>query len=284
MFDSFFHKDRYENSEATFTYYYMWRKAGNIRWGIAAGCLCILLDFSGRPFAFSPFGVEEGKFPEALAAIEDHFRVIGKPFYMRGITGQTPDLFARFAPDRYVLSPNRESFDYLYRGDDLRQLAGRRYAGKRNHIHAFMKEYSDYRYQAIDEVNLPDCIAYAEKWFERHKATRYLAAERTATMDILQQFLFLGLKGAVIEVDGKIEALTLGEALGPDVAVIHTEKANAAMRGLYQVINRDFCCREWADKEYINREEDMGVEGLRTAKLSYYPCRMVEKYQAIDNE
>ncbi|MDR3590347.1 MAG: phosphatidylglycerol lysyltransferase domain-containing protein [Negativicutes bacterium] len=284
VFDSFFAKGQYNNSECTFTYHFMWRKAGNIRWGIAAGCLCLFLDFSGRPFALPPYGAENGDFPAALAAIEDYFRSVGKPFYMRGITGRFLSLFSSQAPGRYVLTPTRDSFDYLYRGEDLRELAGRRYSGKRNHIHAFLKEHGDYVYQPLTETNLPACTAYVAEWFEHHPPSRYLKTERDATQELLQQYSALELKGAVIEIDGKIRAMTLGESLCADTAVIHTEKAAAAVRGLYPMINREFCRRQWPDNAYINREEDLGVEGLRTAKLSYRPSSLLEKYQAVPVE
>jgi len=281
VFDSFFDKGQYNNSECTFTYHFMWRKAGNIRWGIAADCLCLILDFNGRPFALPPYGAENGNFGEALAAIEDYFRAIDKPFYMRGITGQFLSLFNSQAPERYVLTPSRESFDYIYCGENLRELAGRRYSGKRNHINAFMKEHGDYRYDSINEANLPACTAYVAEWFKQHPPSRYLQAEQQATLELLQHYSALELRGALIEIDGKIAAMTLGESLSATTAVIHTEKASVAIRGLYQVINQEFCRRQWADKLYINREEDLGVEGLRTAKLSYYPCLMLEKYQAV---
>ncbi len=281
VFDSFFANGQYSNSECTFTYHFMWRKAGNIRWGIAADCLCIFLDFSGRPFVLPPYGAENGDFEAALAAIEDYFRAVGKPFYMRGITGRFLSLFNSQAPQRYLLTPSRESFDYIYRGEDLRELAGRRYSGKRNHIHAFMKEHPDYVYQPLTETNLPACTAYVAEWFGQHPPSRYLQAEREATAELLEHYPALGLKGAMVEIDGKIRAMTLSESLNHATAVIHTEKAAAAFRGLYQVINREFCRRQWTDKLYINREEDLGVEGLRTAKLSYYPSSMLEKYQAV---
>ncbi len=91
----------------------------------------------------------------------------------------------------------------------------------------------------------------------------------------------LGVTGGCIEVEGAVEAFTLGELLNPDTVVIHIEKANAAFHGLYQVINQQFLEREWANVRYVNREQDLGVSGLRRAKESYYPHHMVEKFVVI---
>lgn len=284
VFDSFFDKGQYGNSECTFTYHYMWRKSGGIRWGIVDGCLCLFMNFSGKPFALPPYGAENGGFTQALEAIEGYFRDIDKPFYMRAVTAQFRTLFESCLPGKYAFSPNRESFDYIYGGEDLRELAGRRYANKRNHINAFLKEHGDYSYTPITEDGLPSCTAYIDEWFQQHKPSRYLRSEREATLDLLDHHSALGLQGAIIKIGGKIEALTIGESLNNTTAVIHIEKANANLRGLYQVINRDFCRRQWPDKTYINREEDLGVEGLKEAKLSYYPSMMLEKYQAVPAE
>jgi hypothetical protein len=94
---------------------------------------------------------------------------------------------------------------------------------------------------------------------------------------VLDNFETLGVTGGCIEIDGKIEALTLGELLNPETVVIHIEKANATFHGLYQMMNQQFLEHEWQHIKYVNREQDLGIEGLRKAKESYYPHHMVEK-------
>ena len=96
--------------------------------------------------------------------------------------------------------------------------------------------------------------------------------------EVLEDVEQLGVTGGCIEVDGKIEAFTLGELLNPETVVIHIEKANAAFHGLYQVINQQFLEKQWPEVRYVNREQDMGVSGLRNAKQSSYPDHMVEKF------
>ena len=106
-----------------------------------------------------------------------------------------------------------------------------------------------------------------------------LIGEGDATREALLNFEALRIKGAVILVEGKVEAFTLGERLNAQTAVVHIEKANSDIRGLYAAINQQFCEREWSDTTFINREQDLGEPGLREAKLSYNPDHMVEKFR-----
>jgi hypothetical protein len=105
-----------------------------------------------------------------------------------------------------------------------------------------------------------------------------LLGEERAIYEALHNMDNLDFKGGVIHINGKVEAFALGEQLNPQTAVIHIEKANPAFDGLYQLINQEFCAHEWKDIPYINREQDLGEEGLRKAKLSYHPHHLVNKY------
>ena len=102
--------------------------------------------------------------------------------------------------------------------------------------------------------------------------------ERFANMELLENIEYLGCKGALLKVDGRFEAFTVGEMMNNETAVIHIEKAGTAIDGLYTVINQQFCARQWSNAIYVNREQDLGLEGLRKAKLSYNPVRILDKY------
>ena len=282
VFDRFFQATGHNNSECTFTYYYMWRKAGRIKWAIVEGCLCILLDFFGKPFFFPPYGATRENFRAVIDKMKAHLAASGYPFYMRAVTKPFLALFRAAAPGRFSFTLSRDSADYIYRGDDLRELRGRKYDGKRNHINAFLRAHPDFRYLPVTRDNLSECLNFLDCWFQKRPPSTYLAKEREAICEIMHNLEALGVKGAVIEISGRIEALTLGEAINSATAVIHAEKANEEIRGLYQVINREFCRREWAGMAFINREEDMGVAGLRQAKLSYFPCALLEKYEVTE--
>lgn len=126
-----------------------------------------------------------------------------------------------------------------------------------------------------------ECLKIESSWFDVRNPEP--CSENEAMAIVLRNFQSLGVVGGVIKVDGVIQALTVGEKLNQNTAVIHIEKANTEYDGAYTAINHEFAAREWSDLEFINREEDMGIEGLRKAKQSYYPVRMVEKFTVAEN-
>ncbi len=180
---------------------------------------------------------------------------------------------------RFSISPARQHFDYLYRSSDLIHLEGRKYHSKRNFINTFNQDY-EYNYREIKPENVKECLDFQEAWCRYHRCEEDmgLMGEWSAVRRALQHLGELNLRGGIIVVDGKVQAYTLGEKLNEETAVIHIEKAHPEMRGLYTVINQQFCQHTWADVPFINREQDLGDEGLRAAKLSYHPTRMIEKF------
>ncbi len=190
--------------------------------------------------------------------------------------GSTTGMPSTDAPGVY---PDRDNSDYLYLTEDLMHLKGKKYDAKRNHINRFQKLY-EYEYTTIDENNIGSCYDIMDEWCRKigcdeHKS---LYCEKLANSEVLENYSRLGISGALIKVNGKFEAFTAGEMLNRDTAVIHIEKANTDVHGLYTYINREFCERSWSDTRYINREQDLGVEGIRKAKLSYKPFRLTGKY------
>lgn len=129
--------------------------------------------------------------------------------------------------------------------------------------------------------NALECIPLAKEWLERQRCEdRIMQAELFAVEQALSQFDALSLSGGIIRIDGMVKSFTVGEALCEDTAVIHIEKADPSIAGLYQMINREYLAHAWPQMSFVNREEDMGIDGLRAAKQSYRPVRMVEKYRA----
>jgi len=167
---------------------------------------------------------------------------------------------------------------------ELIELKGRKFEAKRHHIRTFLRNTPEYVYEDMNLTNALECIPVAQEWLTRqHSDDVIMQAENFAVEQALTYFAKLELSGALIRVDGKIEAFAVGEALSEDTAVIHIEKANPEIVGLYQMINREFLRNAWANMTYVNREEDMGIPGLRAAKQSYRPIRMVEKYRATES-
>lgn len=179
----------------------------------------------------------------------------------------------------YEIIPERDNFDYIYKREDLAFLKGKKYHSKRNHISAFSKKYN-WTYEVLDDNNKDEFLAFSEKWYF-DKADAFdegLAAEQKALAKILNSNVGIKYKGALIRIDGKIVAVTMGSPINSKVFNIHFEKSDADYLTAYALINREFALRELQEYEYINREDDLGIEGLRKAKLSYKPEILLEKY------
>ena len=171
--------------------------------------------------------------------------------------------------------------DYIYETEKLISLSGKKYHSKRNFVNRFEASYS-YEYMPLTGENALSCLPALEEWFARHhEKMLFYFDEHEAILELLHNFDALGLKGAAIKIDGKIRAMTIGEFLPPDTAHIIIEKADIDYPGLYAVINQKFLEHEWAGTKLVNREEDMGVEGLRKAKQSYHPVFQNKVFNAI---
>ena len=169
--------------------------------------------------------------------------------------------------------------DYLYRAADLVTLAGRKFSGQRNHINYFKKAFEGYAFEEITNDNIADVIEFYDKLTSRlSKDSNVYSEEQAKTVETLVNFSSYGLLGGMIRVNGSIVAFSLGEIVN-NVLFIHVEKADTQYRGAYQVINNEFAKHFCSDGvEFINREEDVGDEGLRTSKKSYHPYRILDKH------
>lgn len=274
---SYFRAQRCENAHFTFTNLFMWRSAYHIEWAEYKNCLLVKATWEDDEYGLQPFGKEDDimrVMPDWIA----YFKEKKLPCVLRGVEKQMADKIAAQYPSARVES-DRDDFDYVYLREELAELKGRKYHGKKNHINA-LKKSCEYEYLPIGQDNIAECIESVRAWCMSHDCYKdpMLTAERKAIFEVLEHFDELELVGGAIKIAGKIEALTFGELLNDDTAVIHVEKANADIRGIYPLINQAFCTYAWQEATYINREEDMGIEGLRKAKESYHPHHMVEKF------
>lgn len=282
LFDRFFRQRRYENSECTFTNMYMWRQGYAIEWAVIDDFLCIKAGLPGNtPFVLCPFGLDDSRLGGAIDKLADYFSQQQWPFTLRSVSAEMAAVLQKVKPKFFCFQDDRDNYDYVYGTEDLINLAGRKYHSKQNHIHYFEKNFA-YQYAPITDELLEPCMVGAREWYTSHNGAEddSLRREYRAIIDALTNFRYLGLQGGAILLDNKVAAFTFGEKLNEDTAVIHVEKG-LNVRGLYQVINREFCRNAWSDLKYVNREEDMGIEGLRRAKQSYHPVMMIKKYSAL---
>lgn len=179
-----------------------------------------------------------------------------------------------------LVEPDRDNWDYVYMANDLIDLSGRKYDGKRNQI-ARARDAVDYQYFRLDGRSAMECEEFAEYWCEERscETVEGLRKESCAVYQMLANYEALGISGGAIRAGGAIVAFSLGEALNRDTFVVHVEKADGRIEGLYQLINNEFCKAEANGFTYVNREQDLGIPGLRKAKESYHPVKMVETFR-----
>jgi hypothetical protein len=262
-------------SELTFTNIFMWRHRYNLQWCVGENSLLIIGEgHSGQPFALPPVGPDDLTVP--LRQLLDY---LGELTSTPEIHRVPEALAQRYAePLSLEIEQDRANSDYVYRTESLIKLRGRKYHRKRNQLKQFRARYS-YRYEPLNHGFIQDCLELEEQWCHIRNCSENpaLFSEEQAIREVLLHYHKLDCHGAVILVDGKVVAFSLGEPLNPDTAVIHVEKANPEYPGSYAVINQEFCHHAWRDFTFINREQDLGEPGLRQAKLSYYPDHMSNK-------
>ena len=212
-----------------------------------------------------------------------------QPLRLVCLTTRQMEELDRLMPGRFAYEADRDGFDYLYDIDRLADLTGKKLHAKRNHINRFMDNNPSWVYEEITPQTLPECLEMDKEWYRRSMVREGSAEERDlgdegiALRTAMDHYHALGLEGGLIRVYGEVVAFTMGDRLNSDTYDVHFEKAYGELQGAYAMINREFA--RWVrakhpNVRYLNREDDMGVEGLRKAKESYYPDRMVEKYAA----
>ncbi|MHB9133129.1 MAG: DUF2156 domain-containing protein [Armatimonadota bacterium] len=182
--------------------------------------------------------------------------------------------------EEFAVREDRDNFDYLYSVQDLIDLKGAQYHDKKNLLNQFINKHN-YRYLPLTAECAQECLQFAHSWCEERRCERIegLAQENCATVQILQHFAELGASGGILEVEDKLVAFTIGEPLNPDTFVIHIEKGAGEYTGVYQAINWEYLRHAATGYTYVNREQDLGVPGLRKAKESYNPVRMGKKFR-----
>lgn len=206
----------------------------------------------------------------------------GNSFQLWGANEDQAKELEQMFPGRFRFETDRNASDYIYRSEDLIHLSGRKFHGKRNHIAQFERKY-DWSYEDLTHENLEDCRSVAKQWCAAHGGCRDkngFASEPCAIDRALDNFDGLHLAGGLIRIKGEPVAFTIGEEINPQIYLLHFEKALDGYDGLYAVINHEYAARHLESYEFINREEDMGIEGLRKAKLSYHPAILLNRYRA----
>lgn len=286
--EKYFDMVDYEACEYCFTTLYMWQHVYKTAYYIGEDFAVLVGEYEGDSFSILPLAKKD-KLSKVIDFVIKYFENLDKKIYLRGVTKDIVDILRKDYPDKFDYTEERDLFDYIYDGESLRTLAGRKNQKKRNHINSFIKDYEGrYEYKLLGKDNFNDCLELLKDWTsnkeENDSVDDGIDDELEGIQKLFKNYDIVKdkLKVAGIFIDGKLEAFTMGELLNENMALIHIEKANPNIRGLYPFINQQFLINEFQNVDFVNREEDLGIPGLRKAKLSYHPCRFVEKYTVME--
>jgi hypothetical protein len=278
IFDEYFSKTEFNNAEKNFSNLFMWRNTYEYEYAIINDCLCIKgkLRDSKLPFCHFPYGKCDIK--DSLALIKEIIKEEANTLIIKPLLPEMKKCLEKSLGE-FTLIEDRDSFDYIYSSDKLINLSGHKLRSKRKGLKKFKAKY-DYSYEEIDLNNISEAKDFTINII---KNTNNDQDEIIAMEEMFNNFFELEIKGCIIRIDGEIAGVSTGEKLTEDTVVIHCERANTDFEGIYNCINQEFCQNEWSNYKFINREEDLGIAGLRQAKLTYRPDLLLAKYIAKIN-
>ena len=270
------------NCDLSFANMFCWQEVYHSAWAIVDGFLVIRFHIDGgdRLGYMQPVG--EGDCARIIPALREDAHAHGQRLRIIGLTDRGREMIRQMHIGQFAFESDRALEDYVYAADDLRNLPGRRYQPKRNHINRFMAEYPDYRYEELTPDRFDECMQLEREWRRNHEGhTSELCAEQRAMQRAFAHFAELGMTGGCIYVGERMVAFTYGSAVNDHTFDTHVEKADTDYDGAFTVINCLFARHLPERFTLINREEDLGIEGLRRAKLSYHPAVIQHKFTAI---
>ncbi len=269
ILDNYFSINRTKVSEFNFTEMFIWRKIRNTKIGFINNNICILIEKDNKKILYRPFG--KNKIKETIKLFFYNHLCDFVYGYLQ------EEIENLYLDDEYIIEKDRDNFDYVYLADDLINLKGRKYDGKRNHLKKFEK--MSYNITEINKEILPEVFDFQKRWCADRLCDddMSLRNESLAVNELLSNFDKLSVFGSALYVNNNIEGYTIATELNKETAVVIVEKANPEIKGIYQALNRIFAEKFLSKYKYINREQDAGSEGLRKAKLSYHPHHFVEK-------
>lgn len=272
------------NCDLSFSNLCSWRFLYHTKFAIVDNFL-VFKFWAGDELAYMmPIG--EGDLKKVLNELVEDARQEREPFCMLGVCACMREDLEAIMPGQFTFTADRDYADYIYLRSDLATLKGKKFQSKRNHINKFRNTYPDYEYSPITKGRIQECLELEAKWCKANDCDQQEGTgnERRALIYALNHFEELGLTGGILHVNGQIVAFTFGMPINKETFGVHVEKADTSIDGAYAMINYEFANHIPEQYIYINREEDLGIEGLRKAKLSYQPETILEKYMACLKE
>ena len=275
IYKRFFGKDNNMSYENTFVTLFLWDELVNYK--IYYEDDFLILGFYDNCF-YLPFGNFE-KGMQALLKYTKENNII--PYFIVSDCSKFETFKTLYS--NLNIREIRDNFEYIYLARDLAELSGKKFHSKRNHIKNFSKLYN-YSFEELNDNNKNEFYNIASRWYEENDKTEDTTIELNGINFILENKDLLKVHGGAIRVNDEIVAFSLASKINDEAVNIHVEKALSEFRGAYPVINQEFAKILSKSYKYINREDDMGIEGLRKAKLSYKPTLLLKKYEINFNE
>lgn len=275
--DKYLQQAKFLGCEYTFGNLFIWNLSNIVKIAEINNYFLAYVERKNPSYLF-PAG--DGDLINIINLIIEDSKSRGNEFSLHGVTLENKEKLEILFPNKFIFSTNRDYSDYIYNAEDLINLPGKKYHSKRNHISRFSE--TEYLFEKMTDENILECIVMNDEWCKLYGCfdNKELERERLAVLKAFKYFNELDFDGALIKIDDKVIAFTIGEKGWGNNYVVHVEKAFSNIQGAYPMINREFVRLVCKDYRYINREEDLGNEGLRKAKLSYYPEIILDKYTA----
>ncbi|HAP79028.1 MAG TPA: hypothetical protein DCQ78_02400 [Ruminococcus sp.] len=271
-------KSDFQGCEYSFANNMAWRRLSNSKIAFFKDFYisCAFDTDDNIPVFVFPSG--EGNYYEVFEEMKKYAESLKKPLRISGVTENGLEILNSIYPaDSFAVEFDRDGSDYIYNSSDLINLSGRKYHQKRNHL-SKINQYN-WSFSEMTDADFDECISFSAVNYNNKNGIDDFSsvAEQFAINTFFTNFHKLDLFGGVIRIDNNVRAFTIGERLNSNTMCVHIEKADTSYQGLYPAINNQFC-KAFADKfRYVNREEDMGLEGLRKSKLSYNPAYLLRK-------
>jgi len=264
--------------EYSFAMTHIWNSRGNAEVCFLSDMAIIRSMWGGRRIYYPPILVDQRHLCRAVSLIENECRIESVPLDIRGLEFEQ---MQRFDGSRYDISTSRDNCDYIYSTDDLITLKGKAFHSKRNFITRFKATYPDYNFRVYnDELDRKNIFALYEKWNATTEHETY-ALEQLVITRALDYRVELNLQIGVLYVNDNLVAFSISDISNHNIAHTFFEKADKDYIGSFQAINQFSAQAFLSNHKFVNRQEDLGIEGLRKAKLSYHPIKLLEKYRAV---
>ena len=278
LFGRYMHTSEEQNCDLNFANIFCWSDTYHSEVAEAEGFLVIRFDNGGMKSYMQPVGY--GDKCVIVELLRQDAAAQEVPLRLYGLSPAWREFLEEHYPSEFAFDAPRALCDYIYRTEDLAQLPGRKYQPKRNHLNRFVARY-EWSAEPLSRENIKDCIALNRKWLEGREMGDVERAEQQALCRAFDNFDTLGLRGMVLYANGKPAAFSYGTPINNKTFCTHAEKYDSTVEGAATMINRLMAQSLEEEFEFVNREDDLGLEGLRFAKTSYHPTLLLDKISAL---